>query len=244
MTESILNRVENATEEELFDLSEDVLQSVKDLIETGEFAQAFKIANGYTNSNAWPVYYEPMSYFEAHAKVVDFLFAFGKSCSSDLVPKFFSSAYPSALGMSINTNTTAETLLACATAKDYFDWSEGQLLFSSILLRQDILPETFAFWLEKWLFFAGEEDDDDESEVGSLARYLFGILSNSFPVWNEFMNNQVHLVGLPRSLKNLQQLLDHINSFDPNEDAIDWDEVMIGRDKAIALLESLISPAD
>ena len=79
MTESILNRVENATEEELFDLSDDVLRSVKELIAIGEFAQAFEIANAYIDSNEWPAYYEPMSYFEDHAKVVFLQLRFSES---------------------------------------------------------------------------------------------------------------------------------------------------------------------
>jgi len=265
MTESILNRVENATEEELFDLSDDVLRSVKELIAIGEFAQAFEIANAYIDSNEWPAYYEPMSYFEDHAKVVDFLFELGRSCSSDLVQKIYEgsgdsywSRYVFALGTTINTNTTAYTLFACYE-KANFETEEGQLLWAAILLRHDVRPGKFAAFLyvgekaQSQLFFSGEADADDdemeyddydESEYGSLARYLFGILSGNFPAWNRFMNNQDQLMDFQRSSENLKQLLDHINSFDTNEEAIDWDEVMIGRDEAVALLESLISPAD
>ena len=265
MTKSILNRVENATEEELFDLSDDVLRSVKELIAIGEFAQAFEIANAYIDSNEWPAYYEPMSYFEDHAKVVDFLFELGRSCSSDLVQKIYEgsgdsywSRYVFALGTTINTNTTAYTLFACYE-KANFETEEGQLLWAAILLRHDVRPGKFAAFLyvgekaQSQLFFSGEADADDdemeyddydESEYGSLARYLFGILSGNFPAWNRFMNNQDQLMDFQRSSENLKQLLDHINSFDTNEEAIDWDEVMIGRDEAVALLESLISPAD
>jgi hypothetical protein len=265
MTESILNRVENATIEELFDLSDDVLQSVKDLIATGEFAQAFEISDAYIYSAQWPSYDRPMSYFEDHAKVVDFLFELGRSCSSELVQKiyegsrdFYWSQYVFALGTTINSNTSADTLFArCEEAN--FETEEGQLLWAAILLRHDVRPGKFAEFLyigekvQNQLFFSGDEDDDDddieydeydESDYGSLAQYLFGILSGNFPAWNRFWNNQVLLEDFPRSLENLQQLLDHINSFDPNEDAIDWDEVNIGRDEAIALLESLISPSD
>ena len=262
MTESILNRVENASEEELFDLSEDVLRSVKELIAIGEFAQAFEIANAYIDSEEWPEYYEPMSCFEDHAKVVDFLFGLGRSCSSDLVQKIYEgsrgtywSQYVFALGTTINTNTTADTLFDFWQSAD-FEGYEDQLLVSSILLRHDVRPGKFAAFLyvgekaQSQLFFSGEldtGDDDmeydeyDESEYGSLARYLFGILRGGYTASNRFMNNQDQLMDSPRSSENLKQLLDHINSLDPNGEAIDWDEVMIGRDEAIALLESYIS---
>ena len=265
MTESILNRVENATIEELFDLSEDVLQSVKELIAIGQFTQAFEIANAYIDSNQWPSSGFSMSYFEDHAKVVDFLFEFGRTCSSELVQKIYEgsrdtywSGYVFALGTTINSNTTADALFVrCKEAN--FETEEGQLLWAAILLRHDVRPGKFAAFLyvgekvQSQLFFSGDEDDDDddieydeydESDYGSLAQYLFGILSGNFPAWNRFLNNQVLLEDFPRSSENLKQLLDHITSFDPKKEAIDWDVVMIDRDEAIALLESYISPSD